>query len=56
MKKPLGKNVDIPLIIVAGAMGEATAVKCMRLGAQDYIMNRNMSRLCPAIAGELEDA
>ena len=49
-------NIDIPLIVVTGAIGEETAVECMRLGAQDYIMKGNMSRLCPAIARELEDA
>jgi DNA-binding NarL/FixJ family response regulator len=49
-------NIDIPIIIVTGAIGEETAVECMRLGAQDYIMKSNISRLCPAIARELEDA
>jgi DNA-binding NtrC family response regulator len=50
------KNMDIPLIVVTGAVGEETAAECMRLGAQDYIMKENLSRLCPAIARELEDA
>jgi diguanylate cyclase (GGDEF)-like protein/PAS domain S-box-containing protein len=49
-------NVDVPLIVIAGTIGEATAVKCMRLGAKDYIMKHNMSRLCPAIAREIEEA
>ena len=49
-------NIDIPLIVVTGAVGEETAAECMRLGAQDYIMKENLSRLCPAIARELEDA
>ena len=49
-------NIDIPLIIVSGAIGEETAVECMRLGAHDYIMKNNLSRLCPAIARELEEA
>ena len=49
-------NIDIPLIAVTGTIGEETAVECMRLGAQDYIMKGNLSRLCPAIARELEDA
>jgi len=49
-------NIDIPLIIVSGTIGEDVAVECMRLGAQDYIMKGNISRLCPAIARELEDA
>ena len=49
-------NIDIPLIVVTGTIGEETAAECMRLGAQDYIMKGNLSRLCPAIARELEDA
>jgi two-component system cell cycle sensor histidine kinase/response regulator CckA len=48
-------NIDIPFIIVSGTIGEETAVECMRLGAQDYIMKDNLSRLCSAIARELED-
>ncbi len=49
-------NIDIPLIVVTGTVGEETAADCMRLGAQDYILKGNLSRLCPAIARELEDA
>ena len=49
-------NIDIPLIIVSGTIGEETAVECMRLGAHDYLMKGNLSRLCPAIARELRDA
>ncbi|MGO8715123.1 MAG: diguanylate cyclase [Smithella sp.] len=49
-------NIDIPIIIVSGVFDETMAVKCMRLGAQDYILKTNFSRLCPVIAGELEDA
>ncbi len=49
-------NIDIPLIIVSGAIGEETAVECMRSSAHDYIMKNNLSRLCYAIARELEDA
>ena len=49
-------NIDIPLIIVTGTIGEETAAECMRLGAHDYIMKGNLSRLCPAIARELKDA
>jgi PAS domain S-box-containing protein len=49
-------NIDIPLIIVSGTIGEETAVECMRSGAHDYLMKDNLSRLCPAIARELEEA
>jgi PAS domain S-box-containing protein len=49
-------KIDIPIIIVSGNIGEETAIECMRLGAQDYIMKANLSRLCPAITRELEEA
>ena len=49
-------NIDIPLIIVSGSIGEELAVECMRLGALDYIMKNSLSRLNPAIARELKDA
>ena len=49
-------KIDIPLIIISGTIGEETAVECMRLGAHDYFMKANLSRLCPAIARELEEA
>lgn len=48
-------NLDIPIIIISGTIGEETAVECMRLGAQDYLMKATLSRLCPAVARELEE-
>ena len=49
-------NIDIPLIIVSGSIGEEIAVQCMRSGAQDYIMKNSLSRLCPAITRELAES
>jgi PAS domain S-box-containing protein len=49
-------NIDVPLIIISGTVGEETAVECMRLGAQDYIIKGNLFRLCPVIARELEES
>ena len=49
-------NIDIPIIMVSGAIGEETAVECIRLGAYDYIMKNNLSRLCSAIVRELKEA
>ena len=49
-------GIDIPLIIVSGAIGEETAVECMRLGAHDYVMKGNLSRLVPAIERESKEA
>ena len=49
-------GIDIPIIIVSGAIGEETAADCMRYGANDYVMKGNLSRLVPAIERELKDA
>ena len=49
-------NIDIPLIIVCGTVGEETAIECMRSGAHDYLIKSNLSRLSPVIAKELKDA
>jgi putative two-component system response regulator len=47
---------DLPLIIVSGTIGEDTAVKTMKAGANDYIMKDRLERLGPAIDRELRDA
>jgi PAS domain S-box-containing protein len=49
-------KIDIPLLIVSGTIGEDVGIECMHLGAHDYIMKGNLSRLCPAIARELEES
>jgi signal transduction histidine kinase len=40
----------VPFILVSGQIGEDTAVEAMRLGASDYLLKNNLSRL--AIAAE----
>jgi diguanylate cyclase (GGDEF)-like protein/PAS domain S-box-containing protein len=49
-------DLDLPFIFVSGTIGENTAVKAMKSGAQDYVMKGNLSRLAPAVARELEEA
>ena len=49
-------NIDIPFIIVSGAIGEDIAVEAMKAGAHDYIMKDNLARLSPAIERELREA
>jgi diguanylate cyclase (GGDEF)-like protein/PAS domain S-box-containing protein len=49
-------NLDVPFIIVSGAIGEETAVNAMRSGAHDYIMKNNLARLTPVIERELREA
>jgi len=46
--------LDIPLIVVSGAIGEETALDCIHRGAGDYIMKGNLTRLGMAVERELE--
>ncbi len=48
-------DIDIPVIIVSGSIGEDVAVEAMKTGAHDYIMKGNLTRLVPAIERELRE-
>ena len=55
--KLLKKNhLDLPFIMLSGAVSEETAVSSMRAGAHDYVSKQNLSRLAPAIQRELHEA
>jgi PAS domain S-box-containing protein len=51
-----GSHLDIPFIMLSGAVSEQTAVDSMRAGAQDYVSKQNLTRLMPAIERELKEA
>jgi len=51
-----GLDLDIPFIVVSGAIGEHRAAEIMRLGASDFVLKDNLSRLLPAIAREHREA
>jgi PAS domain S-box-containing protein len=50
------KGLDLPFIIVSGAIGEELAVDLMRAGAHDFIGKGNLSRLIPALERERREA
>jgi two-component system sensor histidine kinase/response regulator len=45
--------IDIPVIVVSGAIGEEHAVGLMKAGAQDYVLKDKLSRLPMAIEREI---
>ena len=49
-------GLDIPFMVISGAIGEETAVTLMRAGACDYLMKSNLARLAPATQRELAEA
>ena len=49
------QNVDVPFIVISGAVGEEIAVEVMKSGAHDYVLKDRLVRLVPAIERELAD-
>ena len=48
------KQLNIPFILVTGAVSEEFAVNCLRGGADDYILKGNLARLSSAILNALQ--
>src|SRR4051812_14083226 len=47
---------EIPLILVSGTIGEATAVEALKMGATDYVLKSNLGRLPAAIDRAVKEA
>ncbi|MCP5207148.1 MAG: response regulator [Hahellaceae bacterium] len=48
--------VDLPVILMSGALGEENAVAVMKAGVHDFVMKDQMARLVPVVKRELEEA
>ena len=46
---------DLPFILVSGAIGEESAVACMKAGANDYVMKGKLDRLPSAVEREVRE-
>jgi signal transduction histidine kinase len=46
---------DIPLILVSGALGDVTAVECIKRGATDYVLKDGLARLPEAVRRALQE-
>ena len=49
-------GLDLPFIVVSATIGEHAVVAAIRGGANDYVANTDLGRLCPAVERELRDA
>jgi len=49
-------GLDIPFLVVSGAVGEETAVEVLKSGAHDVLIKNNLARLVPAVEREIRDA
>ena len=48
-------GLDLPFILVSGAIGEESAVACMKAGANDYVMKGKLDRLPSAVEREVRE-
>ncbi|MCB9134810.1 MAG: PAS domain S-box protein [Anaerolineales bacterium] len=48
-------GLDLPFIVVSGAISEEVAVQCMKSGAADYLLKDRMTRLGPAVENALNE-
>jgi two-component system, cell cycle sensor histidine kinase and response regulator CckA len=49
------RQLDVPVIIVSGTIGEETAVDSLRAGARDFLVKGRLARLVPAVERELRE-
>jgi len=49
-------GIDIPFIIISGAIGEDIAVASLKAGAHDFLVKGQLNRLIPAVNRELREA
>jgi len=49
------KGLDVPVILVSGALGDINAVKCIKQGATDYVLKDSLARLPIAIRRALHE-
>ena len=49
------EGLDIPLVLVSGALGDTTAVDCIKRGATDYVLKDGLARLPEAVRRALQE-
>lgn len=49
------EGLDIPLILVSGALGDVTAVECIKRGVTDYVLKDGLARLPESIRRALQE-
>jgi signal transduction histidine kinase len=49
------ENLDVPLIVVTGYLGEEKAVECIKQGATDCVLKDRLARLPPSVRRALQE-
>lgn len=47
------RNIEAPFVLVTGSQSEEVAVKCIKKGADDYILKESLTRLPSALLGAI---
>lgn len=47
---------DVPVILISGTVVEEQAVKCLQIGATDYLLKQRLERLVPAVQRAIQEA
>jgi len=56
LKQAIERQPDAPVIIISGVIGEDEAVKCLHLGATDYLLKGHLGRLGTAVRRAVGEA
>ncbi|HEX6803945.1 MAG TPA: ATP-binding protein [Terriglobales bacterium] len=49
------EGLDVPVLVVTGALGEVKAVECLKNGASDYILKDHLTRLPASVRRSLSE-
>jgi light-regulated signal transduction histidine kinase (bacteriophytochrome) len=49
------EELDVPVIVVSGALGELAAVECIKQGAADYVLKDDLARLPESVRRALRE-
>jgi PAS domain S-box-containing protein len=56
LKCALDVQPDVPVILLSGTVGEEEAVRCLHIGATDYLLKERLDRLAPAVLRAIREA
>ena len=56
LKQAQTAQPDVPVILISGTVVEEQAVKCLHVGATDYLLKGRLERLVPAVKRAIQEA
>jgi PAS domain S-box-containing protein len=56
LKQAQKSQPDVPVILVSGTVSEEQAVRCLHMGATDYLLKDRLERLGPAVERAIQEA